>query len=135
MTEWERLACFGNRSVTVDGTFGCNGCGGTAAGTFEPEWLAYPLAGFVTTAWKVGGQMGGSHLTFRIPPDSGIPYPTDGSILRLEGHFNDPAASTCVMTHPTSEISPQGAELTCREQFVLDGYEIIGTDPNFPVGG
>src|SRR4029079_3288342 len=27
VTEWERLACFGNRSLTVTGTYGCAACG------------------------------------------------------------------------------------------------------------
>jgi len=30
-----------------------------------------------------------------------------------------------------AEVDPVLAELYCREQFVVDSYEVIGTDPDF----
>jgi len=53
------------------------------------------------------------------------------------GHFNDPASTTCVISglgYQGAESPPGTAELYCREQFVVDGYEVIGTDPDFPAG-
>jgi hypothetical protein len=77
----------------------------------------------------------GRPLLLRISPDSGLQLPTvGGQILRVTGHFNDPAASTCEMSGQPIDgpaISPETAQLYCREQFVLDEYEVIGTDPDF----
>ena len=42
-SDWDRLACFGDRSLTFEGTFGCGVCDGTMAGDFEPFWLAHPM--------------------------------------------------------------------------------------------
>ena len=63
-----------------------------------------------------------------------------GSIVRVTGHFSDPASTTCVLNGadwstgeplPAAGPDPRIAELYCREQFVVDAYEIIGTDPDF----
>ena len=64
-------------------------------------------------------------------------FPPNASIVQVTAHFSDPASSTCVI-HPTmegveigAEVDPVIAQLWCREQFVVDAYEIIGTDPDF----
>jgi len=71
-----------------------------------------------------------------IAPDSGLALPEGGSIVRVTGHFIDPASTTCSMSLPDGEQSkpadPRTAELYCREQFVVDSFEVIGTDPAFP---
>ena len=43
-SDWDRLACFGDRSLSFDATFGCGPCDGVIPGEFEPFWLAYPLS-------------------------------------------------------------------------------------------
>ena len=92
LTPWDRLACFGDRPLTIAGTWGCRGCGGTAIGNFEPRWLAYPIVGeWLRISWPDG-----AILELRVPPDSGIAVPEGGSIARVTGHFDDPAAATCV---------------------------------------
>jgi hypothetical protein len=125
LTVWERLACFGNRSLTVTGTYGCI-CGlyFPADANFEPGWLAGP-----SLAWFASGE-----VTLRFPPEAGLGLPPLGSILRITGHFSDPASTTCVLkgAYGGAGPDPRIAELYCREQFVVDGYEIIGTDPDFP---
>ncbi len=135
MTPWERLACFSDRPLTVVGTHGCGQCGGTTAGTLEPMWLADPV--FATSLSVEGGV--GNSLPLHIPPDSGLKSPPYASIVRLTGHFNDPAASTCITTgrgdQGAADGNPATTELRCREQFVVDGYEVIGTDPDFPDSG
>ena len=37
LTPWDRLACFGDRSLTVEGTWGCRGCGGVPLATSSPD--------------------------------------------------------------------------------------------------
>jgi hypothetical protein len=130
ITAWERLACFGDRSITVTGTYGCPVCGiAYPRGGYEPRWLANPDT-LTTVGWP-------GALTLHFRPEGGLGIPPNASIVRVTGHFSDPASSTCVIM-PTmdgvpigAEVDPVIAELWCREQFVVDAYEIIGTDPDF----
>jgi hypothetical protein len=61
-----------------------------------------------------------------------------GSILRVTGHFNDARSVDCVVApgEPGQErvANDLAAEWYCREQFVVDAWEVIGTDPDFPAG-
>ena len=80
MTPWERLACFGDRSLTFEGTFGCHGCGGMAVGNFEPAWLAYPM----NFDWLFPDYASSSgYLELRFAPDLNIELPAQGSIVRV----------------------------------------------------
>ena len=130
--DWDRLACFGDQPLSFTGTYGCGGCGGTEAGTFEPFWLAGPVhAQFLWVEWGIGGI-----LALHIAPDSGLAFPPEGSIVRTTGHFNDPASTTCVVSMSDGEqvraLDPRTADLYCRERFVVDAFEITGTDPAYP---
>ena len=135
MTQWEHLACFGDRSLTFEGTHGCAGCGGTTAGDFEPGWLAFPM-NFDLLWSDYGAQSGGLPLEMRIAPDSGLERPPHGAIVRVTGHFNDARSATCSMStfegEQATPVDSRTAELLCRERFVVDSFEIVGTDPNFP---
>ena len=56
----------------------------------------------------------------------------------MTGHFSDPAATTCVIRgvgYLESDLPAESAELHCREAFVVEGYEVIGSDPYFPEFG
>ena len=72
----------------------------------------------------------------RIPPESGLERPEQGSIVRVTGHFSDPASSTCSMSTFDGEqaipVDSRTAEVLCRERFVVDGFDVLGTDPDFP---
>jgi hypothetical protein len=127
---WERLACLGDKQVTATGTWGARGCGGTSIGNFEPRWLAYPIV----CEWLRVEWPNGAILELRIPPDSGIEAPAGGSIAQVTGHFDDTASSTCAFDGAglVPDIDEEIFELYCREQFVVDAYEVLGTDPNFP---
>jgi hypothetical protein len=130
LTEWEQLACFGDRPLTLVGTYGCGGCGGTSAGTFEPLWLAIPWDG---SFLSVDPSVSLGPLVLHFAPQAGIERPATASILRVTGHFNDPAATTCVMgLAAEEEINRAVAELYCRERFVVDALDITGTDLHFP---
>lgn len=137
-TAWERLACLDDQQVTTEGTFGCGGCGGLMQGTFEPQWLAAPSFNIFTPPWAdlppVVEQM-----VIHVPPD--IPQlGTDqaGSVLRVTGHFNDPRSVDCVLMpgEPGSErqTNDLAAEWYCRIGFVVESWEVIGTDPDWQGG-
>ena len=133
LTGYERLACLGGGQVTIEGTYGCGECGGLAPGTFVPEWLAHPIFPPlpVLTA-KPGTGIG--RIDIHFPPEAGLAYPDEGSIIRLVGHFDDPAATTCEIAAGEPEVpaDPRAAVMYCRERLVVDSYQVIGTDPSYP---
>ena len=129
MTPWARLACYGNRELTISGYTGCpggaaaGGCGGFAPGTFTPEWLAYPFSDFLRPSIPTIEQT----LGFRINPETGLSQPAQDQYVVATGHFDDPASSSCVMAPDTGTgpepAHPSAAVLFCREQFVFSSYE------------
>lgn len=139
LAPWERLACLGDRQLTIEGTFGCGGCGGLAPGTFEPEWLAHPINfNILGPPWAEGHDASES-LVLRVPPDvAQLDTVEAGSVLRVVGHFNDPISADCVIApgESGSEVPADegAAEWFCREQFVVESWENIGTDPDYRDG-
>jgi len=127
LNEWDRLACFGDRSLTLEGTFGCGICDSAIPGVYEPFWLASPLgASFLWADFQAGV----GPLPVRAPPD--FELPALGSIVRVIGHFSDPASTSCsITTGDPLLVDAMTAELYCREQFVVDAMEVTGTDPNY----
>jgi hypothetical protein len=136
MTPWDRVACFGERPLTVEGTFGCGGCGGEAPGIFTPDWLAHPLNFNVFgPSWSTPIATV-ENLVLRVAPELPQLAPEQaGSILRVTGHFNDARSVDCVVApgEPGLERAANelAAEWYCREQFVVDTWEVIGTDPAY----
>lgn len=139
LTPWERLACIGDRQITVEGTYGCGECGGEAVGTFTPEWLAHPIDFDVLRPPFAQPTSVVENLVLRIPPELPQVAPDQaGSVLRVTGHFNDARSVDCVVApgEPGQErvANDLAAEWYCREQFVVDAWEVIGTDPDYPTG-
>jgi hypothetical protein len=136
----ERLACFGSNTLELSGTFGCGGCGGAAAGSFEPSWLAYPLNAYFLTQSPVTDRLG--PFALRFGPD-GPEAPNDASVVTVRGHFDDAAADTCKITvidplRPEGvdfvEVSHDAARIVCAQQFVVESIEVLGTETSFPFG-
>jgi hypothetical protein len=131
----ERLGCFG-APIVLEGTFGCGGCGGAVAGTFKPNWLASPLSfGFLSV--NASERLG--PLALRFPP-AGPAEPAAGAIIRVTVHVDDPRATKCVMAEPVGSgtdlvpVDARTAVLQCREQLVVESFEVLGADPSFPLG-
>ena len=129
---WEQLSCYGSRSLTVEGILGCGGCGGFIPGTFEPAWLAYPESLDLLSV-EPQDRLGPFQLWF--PPD--VQRPEVASILRVTGHFDDAAASECAIAF--GEPDPQPIDETtalysCRAKFVVESFEVLGIDEDFPFG-
>ena len=130
----ERLACFGE-PIVLEGTFGCGGCGGAHPGVFKPAWLADTM-NFNFLTEDVTERFG--PLSLRFGP-SGPARPEDGSIIRVTAHVDDERASRCQMSELGDgdvliPVNSATAVYICREQLVVDSYEVLGTDPDF-VGG
>jgi hypothetical protein len=138
----ELLACFGRTTLELRGTFGCGGCGGSFPGVFEPNWLANPMNFAFLSVTPAADRVGPFDLHFA---PGGPEAPPAGSVIRVLGHFDDPAASTCTVSvihplHPAGEdlsaddfvaVPPEAANLACRQRFVVDSVEILGTDPTW----
>lgn len=130
-TPWERLACNGDQPLEVTGVFEyiCSE-GGVYPYRFDPH-LAAPqwCSALMIDAIDPGGSFRHSQgLVVRFPAFA----PSDlarGDLLRVQGHFDDPASSTCsAQTEPGfagRAIDTQFLELFCREQFVPDEWELI----------
>ena len=126
----EALHCFGNNQIVVTGTVERpEGVGYEGPFAYSPEWLAHPLAiPFLATA-------GGHVIGFRANPDADLEPPEDGDVVRVTGHYEDPAATSCrVSVDPAfadeqpQPVPPQPAlgVLACRATFVWTAYEVIG---------
>jgi len=131
----ERLACFGGGPIVLEGTFGCGGCGGAVGGRFEPSWLASPQ-NFDFLSEDVSEGFGPLALRFR---PSGPARPAAGSIIRVTVHVDDARSTRCTMAElgegdSLIPVDPATALLFCREQLVVDSYEVLGTDPEFTFG-
>ena len=138
----ELLACFGSNTIELTGTFGCGGCGGYAPGLSEPNWLAGVFTGNWLSIYPVEGHQLLVALLLHFPPGS-VEAPAVASVIRVRGHFDDPAARTCEFSmvdplRPMSDnlvpVDDGPAELACSQKFVVESYEVLGTDPGFPFG-
>lgn len=128
----ERLACFGRDEITLSGTSGCASCAGATTDVARPEWL---IGAFSAELLSVDPTLRLGDLAMRFSPD-GPERPAPGSIVDVTGHFDDPAASTCrlevTIRNTLLPVARALAVDACRQEFVVDRYEVTGTDPNFP---
>jgi hypothetical protein len=114
--------CFGDTGISFRAwlTVG-GGCGGYAPGIFEPSWLASPFASFGLIWLPYENDYGGCC--------SGVPHPDLGKRpepqqwVRVTGHYDDPAATTCTYRIDESYpyIATTSAQLVqqCRALFVV----------------
>jgi hypothetical protein len=136
ITDWERLACYGDRSLTLQGTIGCPGCGpAISPGRWQPEWLASPGQLSMIYPSVAAFNYFDPVLALNFNPDSAGESPPGGTIIRLTGHYDDPQARNCEMAPGEGDyvvqVDPALAELWCRLRFVVERYEVIGTDPDW----
>jgi hypothetical protein len=134
MLPGERLACFGQRSLTLEGTFQLCGCDGDIGPVvYEPEWLATD-GGLYLSAWPDQW----TRLLFKLPPP--LEEPAEGSLLRIVGHLDDPRAQTCRgadLADPDNPIPFDASEmiLGCRHRFVVETIDVLGLNPDWPNAG
>ncbi|HEX6656160.1 MAG TPA: hypothetical protein VF153_08125 [Candidatus Limnocylindria bacterium] len=130
LTPWERLVCIGSGTVTVEGRYGCDGCGGVTPGA-SPAWLAD-----LSQAPPVAAR-GNFYpaVNIAVPPDA--PTPEGGDVIRATLHVDDAAASTCVFDPPPDtddaayDWNATAVQVFCRERLILESFEVTGHD-DFP---
>jgi hypothetical protein len=125
----ERLHCYGRNEIVVTGTVADPTGGYDGPFAYSPEWLAHPFAiPFLSTP-------GGAVLGFRPHPDAGLEPPEAGDVVRVTGHFEDQAATSCRASvdpayageePPPEPPAPALVVLTCRATFAWTDYEVIG---------
>ena len=128
MLSAERLACFGGGPIVLEGTYGCPSCGAELMGSFEPIWLNYPQS----LDFLSGGESPDiGSVILRFSPD-GPDNPAQGSIVRVTVHVDDPASAGCsIQIQDQAPVPKATAILYCREQLVVDSFEVLGMDPDF----
>jgi hypothetical protein len=125
------IHCYHARELTLVGWvvtgFGCAGMG-----TFEPAWLAHPCANMSYIRSTPTPAMGDQPL-FLHYPGPGVTNPTltyeDGQQVRIVGHYDDPAATDCVIEPDPNEPAladrnvsasdPAADVAVCRMRFVV----------------
>jgi hypothetical protein len=128
LTAWERLVCLRDSAIVVEGTFGCDGCGGATHGA-APVWLADP------TQHSPIADRYESYPFIRIAVPPGTRVPADRDIVRATLRVDHPAAATCTYAPslddaevPTEDYDPVAVRTYCRERLVLDSFEVLGRD-------
>lgn len=92
------LACYGDRPLTLDGSFG--GFSSVVPGVIQPYWLGVTVHMLRPPDTPPDAPLTGPTLYFHVPGDQPFdPRTLDfevGTAVRVVGHFDDPAAQTCV---------------------------------------
>jgi hypothetical protein len=125
----EALHCFGRNEIVVTGTIADPLGGYESPVQYSPIWLAHPFAPpyFLATTQSVG-------IGFHPHPDSDLEPPEGGDVVRVTGHYEDPAAPSCrAFVDPevggdAANLLPNPAfvVLTCRATLAWTDYEVIG---------
>jgi hypothetical protein len=98
LTLYERVACLGDRTLTLEGTFGCPFCDSLAYPIrMEPSWLAELTLNLsiLVPSWSRYPPWPGSMVVATPPGVPPISVDRRGKVLRVTGHFNDPRSADC----------------------------------------
>lgn len=112
------LACYGSTPLTFEGTFG--GC----SSGIPPDWWPWKKA---CSVYRPGFDVDATPPPYPeyVEPAVGIAFSADiglpewGVPIRVDGHFDDPAAQSCVDDGPYPSAPPQLVVHKCRMTFVV----------------
>lgn len=125
----EALHCYGRTEIEITGTLDLPIDGPDSPYRYTPEWLTQGSLLFMRDAWWI---------TYRPHPDADLEEPERGDVVRVTGHFEDPAATDCRATVDpdffggeipddfASTVIPARVVLDCRTAFAWTEYEVIG---------
>jgi len=125
----EALHCYGQTDIEITGTLDLPLHGPISPYRYSPGWLTQDSLLFLRDAWWI---------TYRPHPDAGLETPERGDVVRVTGHFEDPAATDCRVTVDPeffggeipdefeSTVLPARVVLDCRTAFAWTDYEVIG---------
>jgi hypothetical protein len=111
------LACFGNDELALQGILG--DCGDFVPGIVEPMWLANHYC-WLLSFDRAAGPFDGWIVHQEGAILNELDKVAKGVALRVLGHFDDPAAQTCIEFTPLPGVPPTPPELVvlyCRIQF------------------
>jgi len=134
----EALHCFGRNDIVVTGTADTPGSSPPNAIRITPEWLGGPAPAFLRL--EGAGQW---LVEFRADPEIQLDVPERGDVVRVVGHFEDPAATSCRAAvdrevsgdDPVQLPDPARVILDCRATFVWTDYEVTGSEDLGPCCG
>jgi hypothetical protein len=117
-----RLSCFGGSTITFDATVlkPIQDCG--VGPRVSPMWFCFP--GVFLAVPNAAPDSGLDPLAAYWSPASGLTsksFPSEKTV-RITGHFDDPAASSCRVTSVPKGQSPEppaAVVLGCREAFIV----------------
>ena len=116
------VACYGNAPLTFEATWYGGGVADCPTAP-EPAWLA--CSSFVLQAPGDTNKLSRAQLFVAVDPSVSFSPSEPYAQVRVTGHYDDPAAQTCVQTSPTSGESAQpSTEIIdiidiCRGTFVV----------------
>ena len=117
MLPLERLHCYGRSDLTVSATL--DELVNEPSGAATPEWLSD----------NPPRTIGVGSFNIHFAPDFPGELPAPGTSVRMVGHFEDPAASTCRIDYTRVADAPSIAHivLACRTRFVVTDVEVLAT--------
>lgn len=125
----EALHCYGRNEIEITGTLDLPIHGPINPYRYSPAWLTQGSLLFMRDAWWI---------TYRPHPDADLEQPERGDVVRVTGHFEDPAATDCRVTVDPdffggeipddfeSTVLPARVVLDCRTAFAWTDYEVVG---------
>lgn len=123
-----RSQCLGTDSYEFTAVVDTCYEGPITAYSYQPPWLWFSCI----SVFDLGSP---THLQIFFPPD--VPGPGDlvrGNVLRVVGHFGDPAAEECSISLQPGIVEPEPSaveralfRLQCRTSFVLESWEVVDT--------
>lgn len=125
----EMLYCFGGEELTFRAWVPeSSGLGGHCGCIATPEWLAYPMFGYILAdeaAPSIMDETGWFY--YRIDPASGLAPPDVHQWVEVTAHYDDPAAETCRVGPDSSTdtaderpwFDPDYVVVACRERLVV----------------
>lgn len=124
-------SCYGQASLTVRAySSDCGGCGGLGFPRHSPDWIAnaYAAAWYVSTTATTPGGPGNRWGVWPLPSAHLTP-PTEGTLVEITGHFNDPVSPDCriIPSRVGAELPPlSDGEAGCRQAFVVTSFTVVG---------
>lgn len=137
LAAFEALHCYGRTELVVTGTVDTPCCSPPNPIEYSPAWLAAPN----TPAFLRFAGSPGVVVAFRAHPDANLETPERGDVVRVTGHFEDPAATSCRASvaddveDPVELPDPARLILDCRATFVWTDYEVTGFEDLGPCCG
>jgi len=133
MSEIERIGCFDSSSLTIDARVAAlppdAGLGGACG--FEaplPNWL---LCDNINYNWVNADGGPDWVLQLHFDPGTGVTATglagegTTGPAIRIVGHYDDPASSSCIQGDGPTSLEAQSQRLTCAAKFVVESVEYL----------